>query len=429
MKKGLKSLAVLAVSVLSLAGCGGETGLTNTGSAKTKVKVGLITLHDSNSTYDKNFIDAMTSVCEKKGVELIVKSGIAEETVCYDTAADLADQGCNLVFADSFGHEEHMIKAAREFPDVQFAHATGTQSKQVNLKNFHNAFASIYEGRYLAGVTAGLKIVELKKAGKLEAKNFDDDGNVKIGYVGAYTYAEVISGYTSYYLGVKSIIDETADIPGVVMDVTFTGSWYDETKEKESANNLISRGAAVISQHADSMGAPSACETAGVPNVSYNGSTASRCPNTFLVSSKINWAPYYEYLIDSVANGTEIDTEYSGTIDTDSVQLTELGTACAAGTAEKIAEVKAKLKAGTLHVFDTSKFTVTKAEGKNAGATVDADGHLTAYLADIDGDFAGETNVVENGVFEESKLPEYRSAPYFDVQIDGINLLDVNFGD
>ncbi len=230
-----------------------------------------------------------------------------------------------------------------------------------------------------------------------------------MGYVGAYTYAEVISGYTSYFLGARSVC------PSATMEVTFTGSWYDETAEKEGANKLIEDGCVLLSQHADSMGAPTACETAGVPDVSYNGSTASACPNTFLVSSRINWEPYFEYAISCVANGEAIDTDWIGTLETGSVELTELGEAAAEGTAEKLEEVKAELEAGTLHVFDTSTFTV---DGKT----------LDSYMADVDtdADYTGDHEVVSDGYFHESG-EEFRSAPYFDVKIDGITLLDQAF--
>ena len=229
-----------------------------------------------------------------------------------------------------------------------------------------------------------------------------------MGYVGAFTYAEGISGYTSFYLGAKSVC------PSVTMDVTFTGSWYDETAEKEGANKLIAGGAKLGSQHADSMGAPTACETAGVPNVSYNGSTLSACPNTFIVSSRINWAPYYELAISAVMNGETIPADYTGTIATGSVVLTDINDqAAAAGTADKLAEVKAALEAGTTQVFDASTFTV-------GGES------LTSFMADVDTDPAYEkdTEAMENGAIMESK---FRSAPYFDLQIDGINLMDTAF--
>ena len=371
----------------------------------TKVKVGFIFLHDENSTYDLNFINAAKEACAALGLsedDYIFKTGIPEGQECYDAAAELVDEGCNFIFADSFGHEPFLIQAAKEFPEVQFCHATGTKAHTEGLANYHNAFASIYEGRFLAGVAAGMKLQELADAGQLKG------AAPKMGYVGAFTYAEVVSGYTSFYLGAKSIV------PDVTMDVTFTGSWYDETAEKEGATKLINGGCDLISQHADSMGAPTACENAGVPDVSYNGSTIDACPNTFIVSSRINWAPYYEYAINAAIAGEAIDADWTGTLATDSVQLTAINEAvAAAGTAEKIEEVKAGLADGSIHVFDTANFTV-------GGKAVDS------YMADVDTDAAyeGDTEVIADGYFHES---EFRSAPYFDLQIDGINLLDTAF--
>ena len=364
------------------------------------VKVGFIFLHDENSTYDLNFLNAAKEACENLGVEYVLITNIDEGQQCYDTAAELVeDEGCNIVFADSFGHESFMIQAAKDYPEVQFCHATGTRAHTEGLDNYHNAFASIYEGRFLAGVAAGLKLNEMIEAGEFTAEE------AKIGYVGAYPYAEVKSGYTSFFLGARYVC------PTATMEVTFTNSWYDEALEKEGATRLINNGCKLISQHADSMGAPTACETAGIPNVSYNGSTVDACPNTFIVSSRINWAPYMEYMITCVQNGEAIDTDWTGTIETGSVELSEINdNAAAAGTAEKIEEVKAALLDGSVKVFDTAAFTV-------GGET------LTSYLADVDdlGDFQGETEVIADGYFHES---EYRSAPYFDLDIDGITIID-----
>ena len=397
MKK-LISIALVLVLCLSLfAGCAGNQKGTD------KMKVGFIFLHDENSTYDLNFMNAAKEACEKMNAEAVFKTNIPEGQECYEAAADLVDQGCKLVFADSFGHEDFLIQAAKEFKDVQFCHATGTKAHTENLPNFHNAFASIYEGRYLAGVAAGMKLNEMIDQGKFTAEE------AKMGYVGAFTYAEVISGYTAFYLGAKSVC------PSVTMEVTFTGSWYDETAEKEGANKLINNGCKLISQHADSMGAPTACEEANVPNVSYNGSTVNACPNTFIVSSRIDWAPYFEYIIDCVAGGKTIETDWTGSISTGSVVLTDINSAAAAaGTEEKIAEVKAQLEKGELHVFDVSTFTVN-------GAALTED-----EMADVDTDanYTPDTKVVSNGYFHES---EFRSAPYFQLQIDGIVLLDTKF--
>ena len=397
MKKAL-CIALALVMCFALVACS-KDNTANTAESGDKLKVGFIFLHDENSTYDKNFINAAEEACKKAGVDYILKTNIPEGQECYDAAAELVDEGCNIIFADSFGHEDFMIQAAKEFTDVEFCHATGTKAHTENLSNFHNAFASIYEGRFLAGVAAGMKLNEMIESGKITADE------AKMGYVGAYPYAEVKSGYTSFYLGAKYIC------PSVTMEVTFTNSWYDEALEKEGATKLINRGCVLISQHADSMGAPTACEDAGVPDVSYNGSTIDAAPNTFIVSSRINWVPYFEYIIDCVRNGKAIDADWTGTIDSGSVELTDVNEkAAAAGTVEKIAEVKAALENGSLKVFDTSTFTVNGAA-------------LTSYTADVDdmGDFVPETEVIADGYFHES---EYRSAPYFDVDIDGIVNID-----
>ena len=366
------------------------------------IKVGFIFLHDENSTYDLNFINGAKQACSELGLtedQYILRVNVPEGQECYDAAAELVDEGCDIIFADSFGHETYMIQAAQEFPEVQFCHSTGTRAHTDGVANYHNAFADIYQGRYLAGIAAGMKLNEMIEAGEFTAEE------AKIGYVGAHTYAEVISGYTSFFLGARSVC------PTVTMEVTFTSSWYDETAEKEGATLLINNGCKLISQHADSMGAPTACEEAGVPNVSYNGSTIDACPNTFIISSRIDWTPYYKLAIEAVMNGEEIPVDWCGGIEEGSVVLTEVNEqAAAAGTAEAIEEAKAKLVAGELHVFDTSTFTVD-------GET------LTSYMADVDTDdaYTPDTEVISDGYFHES---EYRSAPYFDLRIDGITLLD-----
>lgn len=412
MKK-LFALVLSLAMIFALVACGTNNsgGSTNNGAANdggeggetsafADLKVGFIFLHDENSTYDLNFINAAKAACENLGVtDYVLKTNVPEGQECYDAAAELADDGCDIIFADSFGHEDFMIQAAKDFPDVQFCHSTGTKAHTEGLDNYHNAFASIYEGRYLAGIVAGMKLNAMIDAGEITADQ------AKLGYVGAFTYAEVVSGYTSFFLGARSVC------PSATMEVTFTGSWYDETAEKEGAQKLIDNGCVLISQHADSMGAPTACETAGVPNVSYNGSTISACPNTYLISSRIDWTPYYEYAIAAVAEGTAIDADWTGTLATGSVVLTDLNTDVAAeGTQEAIDTAIAALEDGSLHVFDTSTFTVN-------GET------LTSYMADVDTDpdYTPDTEAIADGYFHES---EYRSAPYFDLRIDGITLLD-----
>lgn len=363
-------------------------------------KLGVILLHDEFSTYDNNFINGIEAARVALGLDesqVVYKKGIPETNECYEAACDLVDEGCNVIFADSFGHETYMIKAAKQFTDVQFCHATGNQAHKENLSNYHNAFASIYEGRYLAGVAAGLKLNEMIDAGTITAEQ------AVMGYVGAFTYAEVISGYTSFYLGAKSVC------PSVTMKVQFTGSWYDETLEKNTALSLINEGCVLISQHADSMGAPTACEEKKVPNVSYNGATVSDCPNTFIVSSRIDWAPYIKYICQQAMDGKAIDTDWTGSIATGSVVLSDINTkAAAAGTADKIAEVKAQLENGTLHVFDVAKENFITVNGAP----------VTTYKVE-------EKEVIVDGYFNESGI---MSAPYFDLRIDGIKLLNEDYG-
>ncbi len=414
----MKKLFTLILTAILAVGC--CFGLTACGDDPV---VALICLHGEESSYDKNFIDAFKAACEAKGLtedNYTIVTGIPEEgDDCYNRAVEFANAGYKAVFADSFGHEANMIKAAKDFPDVQFCHATGTNTSKTldqdatndTPANFHNAFASIYEGRYLAGVAAGLK---------LKALYGDDITNeeAKIGYVGAHPYAEVISGYTSFYLGVKSIV------PNVTMEVKYTYSWYDELAEKASALALIANGAKLVSGHADSMGVPAACKEKNVPNVFYNGTTSE---DTFVIASKINWQPYFEIMIDGALGKGEIPKDYTGNLASGSVQITALGAAAAPGTQEVLNDVKAKLVAGTVKVFDTANFTVfnakadTSAFSKAGAITMDANGKLIAYAADIIdlGDFAGETNAIEDGIFTESSK---RSAPYFDIVIDGITI-------
>ena len=401
----MKKLIALLLCLTLVFGIVACTTDGNNGDDADTFKVGFIFLHDENSTYDLNFINAAKQACSELGLtedQYILRVNVPEGQECYDAAAELVDEGCDIIFADSFGHEPFMIDAAKEFPDVEFCHSTGTRAHTEGVDNYHNAFAHIYQGRYLAGIAAGMKLNEMIEAGEFTAEE------AKVGYVGAFTYAEVISGYTSFFLGVRSVC------PTATMEVTFTGSWYDETAEKEGANVLIANGCKLISQHADSMGAPTACELAGIPNVSYNGSTVDACPNTFIISSRIDWTPYFKLAIESAMKGEEIPADWCGGIEEGSVVLTEVNEqAAAAGTAEAIAEAEAKLIAGELHVFDTSTFTVD-------GET------LTSHLADVDTDkdYTPDTEAISDGYFHES---EYRSAPYFDLRIDGIKLLDEAF--
>ena len=420
MKKTIRTFiaATLGIgSMVALTACGGVKAAKY--EVGQPVKIGLICLHDDKSTYDANFINAFKEAAKDLGSkasldESCILTGVDENQACFDAAKDLVKKGCNVIFADSFGHQDYMLQAAKKWPEVQFCHATGTNAKTSNLKNYHNAFASIYQGRYLAGYAAGLKLAITNAA------DFDGEKDVKVGYVGAFPYAEVKSGYTSWFIGLRSALNEAElNTNKLSMNVEFTNSWYDVNAEQSAAKKLIQGGAILISQHADSMGAPGACEEAKIPNVTYNIETKKDCPNTYLAYSRINWAPYYKAVVNAVFAGKgiegELNSNWTGTLATGSVEYNvnwdNMGNAVESALAlAKFTVVAAEITAGTRQVFDCDNFTV---KGQK----------ITSYKADTDGDFVGDQEVIEkvNGkdVFMESK---YCSAPYFDIDIDGINL-------
>ena len=357
-------------------------------SVQTKDKFCLITLHDSNSSYDKNFIDAFNEIGTELGVDVEIKSGVPEGEECYNAAKEFAESGCKGIFADSFGHEEYILKAAKEYPKIQFAHATGTLAHTEKLDNFHNVFAKIYEARYVTGIAAGMKLNEMIKNNEIK------ESEAKIGYVGAFPYAEVISGFTAFYLGAKSVCDSAT------MKVRYTGSWYDEQSEKETAEKLIDDDKCkIISQHADSQGAPNVCESKGVPNVYYNGEN-TQLTKSYLISQKINYKPFFKIFVENTQKGTKMEYDYTGSLNDDSVIVYKASSIAASGTQTAVDKAIEDLKSNKTKVFDTSKFTVGGQK-------------LTSYKADVDTDY----EAISGGYFHESEL---RSAPYFDIIIDGI---------
>ena len=404
MKKALSILLAMGMTVGMVAGCGdtadNSSAADNSAAASTEagtdgtqaaasaadIKVGVIYIGDENEGYTAAHMAGIDEMAANLGLsddQIIEKTTIPEDESCYDAAVDLADQGCNIIFATSFGHETYILQAAQEYPDIQFCHATGYQAASSGLSNMHNYFDAIYEARYVSGVVAGMKLNEMIENGTITADQ------AKIGYVGAYPYAEVISGFTSFYLGAKSVCES------VTMEVQYTNSWADMTAEGEVANQLIADNCVLISQHADTTGAPSACETAGVPCVGYNISMIETAPDAALTSASINWEPYYEYATKCVIDGTAIDTDWCKGFAEGADKLTDLNDKVVAeGTAEKVKEVEDAIIDGSLHVFDTSTFTVNGKE-----------------LTDADSEY------ISDGYFHES---EKASAPAFDFIIDGI---------
>ena len=413
MKKALSILLAMGMTVGMVAGCGdtadNSSAADNSAAASTEagtdgtqaaasaadIKVGVIYIGDENEGYTAAHMAGIDEMAANLGLsddQIIEKTTIPEDESCYDAAVDLADQGCNIIFATSFGHETYILQAAQEYPDIQFCHATGYQAASSGLDNMHNYFTAVYESRYVSGVVAGLKLNEMIENGDIK------EDQTKIGYVGAYPYAEVKSGYTAFFLGVRSVC------PSATMKVIYTNSWASIDLEKEAAESLIADGCVLISQHADTTGASTACEKAGVPIVGYNVSMIATAPTQALTSASIDWGPYYTYAVKSVIDGTKIDTDWCKGFSEDAVRITPVNEAVAAeGTDAKVEEVEAALKDGSLHVFDTSKFTVN--------------GSSLEDLIAEGGDYAKYADYVSDGYYHESELA---SAPSFDIIIDGI---------
>lgn len=406
MKKTLSVLLAMGLSVSMLVGCGSEkeTGTENISGTETAtgesmavsdIKVGIIYIGDENEGYTSAHMAGIDEMMKTLGLtenQVIEKTVVPEDESCYDATVDLAEQGCNIIFGNSFGFETYMMQAAAEYPDIEFCHATGYQAASSGLSNMHNYFTAVYESRYVSGVVAGLKLNEMIADGTI-AKD-----EAKMGYVGAFPYAEVISGFTSFYLGAKSVC------PDVTMEVQYTNSWADMAGEAEVASKLIDDGCVLISQHADTTGAPSACEEKGVPCVGYNIDMTSVAPNSALTSASINWGPYYTYAVESVMNGQTIATDWCQGYAEGADKITALNeNIIAEGTAEKVAEIETALKEGKLHVFDTATFTI---KGSSLEDLIAAGGDYEKYEA-----------YVSDGYYHESELA---SAPAFDLIIDGI---------
>ena len=307
MKKTAKAVCALLSAALLLAGCGSSAktetkaaaestttadGSTQTVVPKEKLKIGMLLIGDENEGYSASHINGLKEAAKTLGLsedQLILKTNIREDESSLDATEDLANQGCQLIFGTSFGYESYMLEVAKDHPEITFCHASGNQAAGAGLSNFHNYFDDIFEARYVSGVAAGLKLKQMIDEGKIKADQ------ARLGYVGAYPYAEVISGYTAFYLGAKSVVPETT------MKVLYTNSWGDPAVEAETAKQLISDGCVLISQHADTTGAPTAAEEEKVPCVGYNIDMTGVAPDSAITSPTNNWEVYYEYAIQSVS--------------------------------------------------------------------------------------------------------------------------------
>ena len=304
----------------------GENQTENEGNTEAAaLKVGVILIGDENEGYTYSHILGIQEAAKKLNMtddQIVWKYTIPEDATCTETALDLADQGCNLIISNSYGHQSFMEEAAKQVPNVTFVSMTGDTAAKSGLDNFCNAFTKVYESRYVSGVVAGMKLAELVEDGKLTDANYDGE-NIKIGYVGAYPYAEVVSGYTAFFLGIQSIV------PNVVMDVTYTNSWFDITKEAAAADALMADGCVIIGQHADSTGAPSAVQAAQEKgtvaySIGYNVDMLSVAPQGALTSATNKWEVYYEYAFSTMMKGEKIATDWAEGYESGAVAITAL---------------------------------------------------------------------------------------------------------
>ncbi len=273
-----------------------------------KVHVGFIYIGDESTPYTHNFMLAQQAMESNLGTAVTVEalSNVTEESADR-YIRQLAENGCNIIFTTSYGFSEPAKEIAKEYPDIQFCQATGDNAnKEPFVSNYHTFMGRIYEGRYLSGVVAGMKLDEMIKAGKITKEQ------AQVGYVGAYPNAEVISGYTAFLLGIKSVVPEAK------MHVEYTNTWTSYTLEKSAAQSLIDKGCVIISQHSDTIGPAVACEQSetevGVFHVGYNQSMIDVAPTTSLVSAKINWEPYITKAVTAVLEDKTIEDVVKGNV-------------------------------------------------------------------------------------------------------------------
>lgn len=425
-----KKIAALVMAVMMLftvsacfTSCSGSSG--------TDLKIGVILIGDETEGYTKAHMDGIKEAAAELGIaesQIIWKYSVEENSACLDAAEDLIGQGCKVVISNSYGHQTYMVQAAASYPDITFVSMTGDFAAISGLDNFKNGFTKIYESRYVAGVVGGMKLKQLLDDGVISPEttpnSFDANGNVKVGYVGAFNYSEVVSGYTAFFLGLRTVV------PNAVMEVNYTNSWFNIDMEAAAAEALVANGCVIIGQHADSTGAPSACEKMLGEgkicySVGYNIDMLATAPNAALTSPTNTWSAFYKDLFQNVIDGKAQPADVAKGYNENGVAITTLGSACAPGTAEKVEETVAGIKDGSIKVFDTSKFTVSAAQNTCTVET-DAEGHVTSCKVDLSymdwntmtAIYQGEVvECIVDGAFSEST---FRSAPYFSIRIDGI---------
>ena len=292
----------IVVSVCMLALCAaGILAVRKPSDVREHIKVGFVYDGDQTEPYTYNFIVAQRALSSAYGdaVQIAVQSNVPDDDGEQAIRA-LVDEGCDLVFATSWGYGEVTKQIAAEHPEVEFCQATCSNANdEPVLQNYHTFMGHIYEGRYVSGVVAGLKAQELVERGVLAAEE------VKVGYVAAFEQAENISAYTAFLMGVRSVM------PQATMEVSYVGAWSNYPVEKECAQRLIEDGCVAIAQSTNTIGPALACEEAAQDHeayhVGYNQSMLDVAPTRALVGTRINWSPYMLAAVEAVLQGKSIE--------------------------------------------------------------------------------------------------------------------------
>ena len=284
-------------------------GIHSATNTETKqIKVGFIFVGDEITPYTKNFMKARDHVIEVYGdqVECVTKYNVTEDQI-EEPLNELVEEKCDYIIAASYGYGPKMKEVAAQHPEIQFCVPTGDNANtDPVISNYHNCLGTIYQGRYICGVIAGEKLKEMINSGVITPEQ------AKIGYVAAFPFAEVISGYTSFYLGVRSVV------PEATMLVKYTDTWSDYALEKQVATELIDQGCVVISQHSDTVGPATACENAEgeipVYHVGYNQSMTDIAPTRSLVSCSVDYSYYFEQSVYALLHGKRIEDCIDGKV-------------------------------------------------------------------------------------------------------------------
>lgn len=380
MKKVFKKLAALLISYMMLTGCSSAvqiddyaTNLTGSGStqrvqvdqelqsqtdsggiSKDKIKVGVIHLSDpaegSGYTYTHDLgIQGMQQNLGLSDDQIVRKINIPDSDAGATRKAikECIDEGCNIIFATSWGYMETTAQMAEEYPDVYFSHGTGYMS---NGKNFNNYFGRIYQARYLSGIVAGMN-TKTNKIGYVAAMGSDN--------------SEVTGGIDAFALGIYSVN------PDAKVYVKVTNSWYDPEAEKQAAETLLDMGCDVITQHCDTSYPQTLAQDRGVYGIGYNSDMSKEAPDACLCSVIWNWSAYYTSAVQSIIDGTWDGSNYYGGMNENLVGITELADFCAEGTADRVKEAKKRIMSGELGVFDGVIETNTGDMIGEAGKTLD----------------------------------------------------------